>query len=288
MLVEATKLHWLGIDMCSRERRRVAVIVTYVAFLVAVWLHPRRTYEVTYALWIGMMLNPLWAQLDESVPRWMKHLIAGLVIAIAGWGIWHPQHRHDDPGGLYGAMFAAMILSLGTVVGALRLVGTAYPGWLASAMRRRSQLSWRGQQKLARQGFLYGLDGFAWNEYGERFKNLTDEQKVLVHTMQSAHPQGMWMTGMERKLVDDERLRLEDNELRARVQRTMTAVLFVSALAWGWAASSGWKIGPDTVAEWAWTLFGLAITLRQAIVLWTEEDPRAVSGELEVLHQQQA
>jgi hypothetical protein len=36
------RLRWLGMDMRPRWRRRALVFLTYAAFAVAVWVHPRR------------------------------------------------------------------------------------------------------------------------------------------------------------------------------------------------------------------------------------------------------
>jgi len=175
-----------------------------------------------------------------------------------------------------------------SVVGVGRLVRIGHPGWMVNAIRKGSKLSWRGQRRLARQGFLYGREGFAWNEFGLRFGNLTEVQKLVVERMRKANPQGKWMTGMERKLVDDECMRQEDNRIRASVQRTMSWVLGCSALVWAWAAVNEWKVTAETAALWAWTMFGLAATLRQAIVLWTEDDPHGASDELEIVEPQEA
>jgi len=284
MLVDEKKLKWMGIDMRSRERRRGAVVATYAVFLFAVWMHPPRTYQVVEVLFWAGVTSGIWAEIEEAFGKWWRRGIAGAALLLGAWEIWMPPlHMHRDP-----VLLAVGWLALCSAVGAMRLVGYAGGSWMVKAMRKGAKLSWRGQRRLARRGFLYGLEGFAWNEYGLRFKELNDEQKAVVEQMQRANPQGKWMSGMERKLVDDERMRLEDNQVRARVQRTMTVVLFVSAVGWGWAAAEGCKIGGETVAAWAWTVFGLAITLRQAIVLWTEEDPRTVSGELEVMREQEA
>jgi hypothetical protein len=57
--VDAAKLKWLGVDMRPRWRRRVAVVASYSAFLVVVWLHPWRIDEMPWLLFVGMNL-PLW------------------------------------------------------------------------------------------------------------------------------------------------------------------------------------------------------------------------------------
>ena len=284
LATDVKRLRWLGIDMRSRERRRVAVLVTYAAFLVAVWVHPRRTYQVVWVLFYAGFTSSFWPALEEATGKWTRRAIAGLALLFAAWVLWEPPlRRHIDPAGFDGAMFTVATLAVMSVVGVGRLVDTGYAGWMANAMRKGAKLSWRGQQRLARRGFLYGLEGFAWNEYGMRFRDLNDEQRLAVEKMQRACPQGKWMTGMERKLIDDERMRHENDHVRATVQRTMSFVIGCSAMAWSWAAVSGWKVDAEVIAAWAWTVFALAITLRQAWVLWTEPDPREMAGEMELL-----
>jgi hypothetical protein len=263
------------------------VVATYAAFLYAVWVHPPRTYQVVWVLFYAGLTSSFWPALEEATGKWVRRAIAGLALLFAAWVIWKPPlHRHINPVGMDGAVFAFAVLALMSALGVGRLVGSGYAGWMVNAMRKGAKLNWRGQQRLAREGFLFGLEGFAWNEYGMRFKNLTEEQRLAVEQMQRAYPQGRWMAGTERKLVDDERMRQEDNRVRAVVQRTMSFVLGCSAVVWSWAAVSGWKVGGKVIAEWAWTVFALAITLRQAIVLWSEDDPSGVGAEMELVERE--
>jgi hypothetical protein len=87
--------------------------------------------------------------------------------------------------------------------------------------------------------------------------------------------------------VDDERLRNEENQLRAVVQRRLVGLLVVSALAFSWKLAHGGVVSPQVVVAWAWTLAALAMTLRQASVLWSEDDPGVVAvGELELVERE--
>jgi hypothetical protein len=42
----------------------------------------------------------------------------------------------------------------------------------------------------------------------------------------------------------------------------------------------------DMFVAWGWTLAAFGLTLRQAIVLWTEDDPRAVVDEMELVERE--
>src|SRR5271168_4089210 len=64
LVTDAAKLRWMGVDMRSRWRRRVAVVLTYAVFLVAVWIHPRRTMVVLQVLFYAQLMSGLWALLE--------------------------------------------------------------------------------------------------------------------------------------------------------------------------------------------------------------------------------
>ena len=130
-----------------------------------------------------------------------------------------------------------------------------------------------------------GLDGFAWYEFGVRFRRLNEEQRAEVEELRRANPRGKWMHGGERVLLDDERIRQEENLVRAKVQRVMNWVLVLTAIWVSAAVMQGWTIRRSTVVSGVWTLVTLMITLRQAIVLWSVEDPGAASGELGLVEQ---
>jgi hypothetical protein len=69
----------------------------------------------------------------------------------------------------------------------------------------------------------------------------------------------------------------------------MTWVLIGSAVGWSFAVSLVQPSASGEVfAAWAWMIAALGVTLRQAIVLWTEEDPRAVTDEIAMVQEQEA
>jgi hypothetical protein len=281
MLVDERQLHWLGIDMRSRERRRLAVVATYAAFLVVVWVHPPRTYEVVLSLWFLSLFSGMGVVLEDSVSTGVRRLLVVLAVLAAGWFVWaHPSGRGNDSLVMQAEMYAAYLMAAGSVVGWNKLVEPSGRGWMARAVGNPGVLSRREQRRLARRGFAVGLDGIAWYEYGMRFRSLTEEQKLEIEQLHGANPRGKWMRSFGAVLFDDERMRHEDDQLRARVQRIMSGLLIVSALVWYGAEASDWTVRTETVAKWGWTLAVLSVTLRQAVALWNEEDPIEMSGEI--------
>ena len=88
----------------------------------------------------------------------------------------------------------------------------------------------------------------------------------------------MWGSGRSR-VVEDERIRHEDDRVRAQAQRLMTWVLVGSAGVWSFVSVPLHRsVSGGVLTAWAWTLAALGLTLRQAIVLWSEEDPIAVGA----------
>ena len=167
-----------------------------------------------------------------------------------------------------------------------KIVEASVAGWMGQAVAMGEAQSWRRQRRLARSGFAVGLDGFAWYEYGKRFKKLTGEQQAEIEQMRRANPRGKWMRERQAVLFNDERMRQDDYKMKASVQRVMSGVLIVSAIVWSWMRAQGYLIRPEIVVAWAWTVAVLSVTLRQAIVLWTEEDPRVVVGEMELVERE--
>ena len=132
---------------------------------------------------------------------------------------------------------------------------------------------------------LVSLDDFALHFYGERFEELTEEKRTEVFRKERSNPMGTWVKRGEglSPTIEDERQRHEDDRLRAQVQRAMTWVLVGSAVVWSFAGTSVWRsVRGDAFAAWAWMIAALGVTLRQAIVLWSEEDPRVTSAEAEM------
>jgi hypothetical protein len=157
---------------------------------------------------------------------------------------------------------------------------------MAQEIEQGEKLSWRRQRRLARLGYAVGLDGFAWYEFTKRYKDLNAENRAEVEELRRGNPRGRWMRERDRTPLDDERMRQEDNVLRAKVQRTMSWVLVLVAIGVSFAVAQGWTIRRDVLVAGVWTLAALMVTLRQAIVLWTEDDPRAVGGEIELVERE--
>jgi hypothetical protein len=67
----------------------------------------------------------------------------------------------------------------------------------------------------------------------------------------------------------------------------MTWVLVGSAVVWSFAVSLARpSVSGEVFAAWAWMITALGVTLRQAIVLWSEEDPSVASGEMELVERE--
>jgi hypothetical protein len=267
---DAAKLRWLGVDMRPRWRRRVAVVVSYAAFLVVVWLHPWRIDQMPMLLFVGMNL-PLWDQvMKDSIGTVARRSVLAAIFLGTAWLYWkHPAKQDRMMCDFYALLWIGSLsaVAYGKLVHAV---------WLRSSVRR-----WLGKQKR-----LESLDEYARHYYGERFAALTEEQQVEVGWLQRANPMGEWVVqGSGRSLaVEDERLRREDDRLRAQVQRLMTWMLIGLALVWSIAHESihHAAVSGDVVASSLWTMAAFGLTLRQAIVLWSEEDPRVTSAEAEM------
>jgi hypothetical protein len=281
MLAEEQKLQWCGIDMRPRWRRRVAVVATYALYLFLIWSHTRLAYGLAVSLGYLAMLLPLLFLL-EDVEVGMKivvRVITVALVAIRGYDAWsRPSHLSGLP-----AVFYASLFLTSSVLGWNSLVGNANRSWMAEAIRNSSNLSWRKQRHLARSGFAVGLDGFAWYEYGMRFRKLTAEQQSEIEELHRTNPRGKWMRNRETVLFDDERMRREDDSTRAKVQKLTSGVLFSAAFVFTIALADEKTISRAMVISALWTLAALVWTLRQAIPLWTEDDPRAVAGEIELV-----
>jgi len=280
MLQEESKLRWCGIDMRARWRRRVAVVATYAVYLFLIWSHSRWAYGLAVSLFYLVILLPLLLEI-EDVEVWMKILMRVVTVAIVvsvGYMAWRQHHFSALP-----TVFYAAIFLMSSVLGWNSLVDHANRGWMAEAIRNSSNLSWRKQRHLARSGFAVGLDGFAWYEYGMRFRKLTAEQQSEIEELHRANPRGKWMRNRETVLFDDERMRREDDSTRAKVQKLTSGVLFSAAFVLTFALADEKTISRATVISALWTVAALVWTLRQAIPLWTEDDPRAVAGEMELV-----
>ena len=267
MLVDEKRLRWFGIDMRSRERRRVAVVVTYAAFLAVVWVHPWRIDQMPWLLFVGLNL-PLWDRaLKDSIGTIASRTVLGAMFLGIAWLYWKYPAKPDR---MICDIYALLWIAAWSAVGYGKLVGAV---WLRSSVRR-----WLGKRRR-----LESLDDFARHYYGEDFATLTETQQVEVGRMERANPMGEWvMQGSGRYLtIQDERMRHEDDRVRAQAQRLMTWTLVSSAAIGSFA--SVWlhrSMSGTAFVAWGWTLAAMGLTLRQAIVLWTEDDPRMMTEEM--------
>jgi len=250
------------------------VVLTYAAFVAAVWWHPKRTFEVIWLVYMLFgLLPPLISAIAEGLHVWAKRIVVAVLFAGMIWLYW----RHPRPANsLTNDIFAFLIVMGWSVLGWGRLVESVWT-------RNRWTQRWMAQPKQ-----LVSLDDFARHYFGEDFAELTEEQQREVGERFRTSPMGDWVKPGSGRFptVEDERLRHEDDALRARVQRWMIWILWFSAFGWSVAAMMHRTINAGTIEAWAWTVATLAVTLRQAIVLWSEEDPSVASGEMELVERE--
>jgi len=285
MLVEEQKLRWCGIDLRARWRRRVAVVLTYAAFVGVVWSPWRNAYGLAISvMWISLLV-PL-VDVSKDVGVWMRWAVRTIFVLIVvcyvyrSWEEWLRPRRVDAWDAWFVPSIALIMLLGRSVLTPRRLVEGGHRGWMAEAIRNSGDLNWRQQRRLARSGYAVGLDGFAWYEYNMRFHRLTEEQKTEIEALQRANPRGRWMRRQDGVLFDDERIRDEEARVRAQVQWVMSWVLVGLALVLSVALIGRMTVSTARVLAGLWTLAGLVTTLGQAIPLWTEADPRVVAGEI--------
>ncbi len=267
--------------MQSRLRRRVSVVASYALFLVAIWAPSSRIAVAMLFLWVIWLWCTLSPQLVDAVPRWATRTIACAAWLGGIWLVWKTPQRTGS--GISDAVYAVALLTQASPLGWGKLVDSARRGWMAQAIQRPESLSAMTQRRLAISGYAVGLEGIARYEHGLRFRELTPEQKAEVEVLHRQYSRGRWMPGRQRVLFDDERLRHEDDRVRAQVQRTLSWLLLPGAVALSILLADGQPVPSQILVASAWTLAALATTLRQAIVLWTEEDPRGVTGELNLI-----
>jgi hypothetical protein len=267
------KLRWCGIDMRSRLRRRVAVVLTYAVFAAVVWLHPWRIDQMPMVLFVVINL-PLWDRaMNDSIGTVARRTVLGAMFLGEVWFFWNHPGKPDK---MVCDIYALIWIATWSAVGYGKLVDAV---WLRSSVRR-----WLGRRKR-----LESLNEYARHYYGESFAALTEAQQVEVGRIERANPMGEWVVqGSGRYLtIEDERMRHEDDRVRGQAQRLMTWTLVCSAFVWSFA--NGWthrSLSGDVIASWLWTMAALGLTLRQAIVLWTEDDPRVVVGEMELVERE--
>jgi hypothetical protein len=211
---EETRSRWLGMDMRPRWRRRVAVLVTYFLFLVAI---------------------------GSSGAAW--------------WG--HP------------------------IAGAVTLVCTVW--WLGVFGSFGPMKDFEGQQRNFGGWILVnGLDAWARYKFGApSFDEASEPQK---EELLRNYRFGNFYMPMRWPQMDDSNL--DERELRERDGAARWAMRWVGmfmACAVGTYANARRPVDGMEVAAELLSLLVLLWTLPQARVLWTEPDPREMSGEMELV-----
>ena len=266
---DAAKLRWLGVDMHPRWRRRVAVVWSYAVYLALVWFHPWWAVKLFIVLFVGWYAQLMDRALKEVLNTVVRRIVAGGMALLYLWLLWsHPFTSYR---------MTIDMWSFGWIVGWSAL---SYGRLVEGVWMRRWTKRW-----LEKPRRLVSLDDFALHFYGERFEELTEEKRTEVYRKERSNPMGTWVRRVDglSPTIEDERQRHEDDRLRADVQRAMTWVLVGSAVVWSFAGSSVWSsVSGEAFAAWAWMIAAVGVTLRQAIVLWTEEDPRMTSAEAEM------
>jgi hypothetical protein len=273
--VDEKKLRWLGIDMRPRRRRRAAVVLSYAVYLALVWFHPWWVVKVFIVLLVAWLAGGFDVLLKEALNPVARRIVAGGMALMYLSTLWNNH--------LAGSRVAIDMWSFGWLAGWSAL---SYSRLVQAVWMRRSTKRW-----LEKPRRLVSLDDFALHLYGERFEELTEEKRTEVFRKERSNPMGTWVKRGEglSPTIEDERLRHEDDRLRAGVQRAMTWVLVGSAVIWSFAGNLVQPSASGAVfATWAWMIAALGVTLRQAIVLWTEEDPSVMGGEIRLAEEQEA
>jgi hypothetical protein len=267
---DATKLRWLGVDMRPRWRRRVAVVLSYAVYLTMVWFHPWWVPKLFIVLFVGWYAQLMDRALKDALNTMVRRIVVG---GMALLYLWQLLDHASAPN-----RAAIDMWSFGWITGWSAL---SYGRLVEGVWMRRWTKRW-----LEKPRRLVSLDDFALHFYGERFEELTEEKRTEVFRKERSNQMGTWVKRGEglSPTIEDERLRHEDDRLRADVQRAMTWVLVGSAVVWSFAGSLAQpSVSGEVSAAWAWMIATLAVTLRQAIVLWSEEDPSVASGEMELV-----
>jgi hypothetical protein len=204
LAAEEKRIRWWGMDMRPRWRRRVAVVVTYLAFIPA---------------------------LASSGAGW--------------WG--HP-------------MVAMVTLTVVLVI--FGVFGNFGPLKDFGGQRRVIQVN--------------GLDGWARYKFGvSSFEEATEEQKNYVLQTYSVSSRAV----LGSSPLDERELGERDGAVR---WSTWWVGMFVAGYAGRYANARHPVTGMEVAAD-LWTILVLLMTLPTARVLWTEPDPREMSGEMELV-----
>jgi hypothetical protein len=270
---DAAKLRWLGVDMRPRWRRRVAVVLSYAVYLALVWFHPWWAVKLFIVLFVGWYAQLMDRALKEALNTVVRRIVVGGMALLYLWSLLDQASTPNRA--------AIDMCSFAWITGWSAL---SYGRLVEGVWMRRWTKRW-----LEKPRRLVSLDDFALHFYGERFEELTEEKRTELFRKERSNPMGTWVKRGEglSPTIEDERQRHEDDRLRAEVQRAMTWVLVGSAVVWSFAGSLARpSVNGEVFAAWAWMIAALGVTLRQAIVLWSEEDPSVASGEMELVERE--
>ena len=135
--LDENKLRWLGIDMRPRWRRRVAVVATYAAFLVVVWVHPRWAYGALELLWVAWFISLMWSAVAEV--EWvMRVTFTVLWVLIVGVQMWQ---SHGKVSAVTTALYATFLMAFASVLSCAGMAALTDSGWLAQAIEKGEELS---------------------------------------------------------------------------------------------------------------------------------------------------
>jgi hypothetical protein len=164
-------------------------------------------------------------------------------------------------------------------------------GWVAISVFRKNGAVKSFEDPLRMRGsmagkiFVNGLDEWARYRYGvASFEEASEAQQAellkryRVGTfVVPAKPKGEQWTGLDEREIGE-----RDDASRWALQRLAGLLAFYAAT----LAVKPKPIAPLVVAGFLWSFSLLARTLPQARVLWTERDPRAGVGEMEMVERE--
>jgi len=128
-----------------------------------------------------------------------------------------------------------------------------------------------------------GLDEWARYRYGAgSFDEATAEQQAELLRTYRVGNFAVPAKGYRRELVDERELRERDDAVRWSMRWVGT---FLACAAGRYSATHRPITGMHVAADFLVVLMML-LTLPQARVLWTERDPREVSGEMELVEKE--
>jgi hypothetical protein len=209
--------------------------------------------EAARLRWLGMDMRPRWRRRVAVGATYAAFLVALGSSGAAWWG--HP-------------MAAMMTLVLAVM-------------WLGVFGGFGPIKDFEGQRRAARGVFVNGLDGWARYKFGApSFDESTEAQKEEL--LKSYRFGTFYLPGkgsLERPPLDER----EEKERDGAAHWGMRWVALFMACISGSYANAHHPVDGMEVATTLWMLLVMLWTLPQARVLWTERDPREMSGELELV-----